>query len=112
MWLCRFTGRPAPRGANVTESVDEHTDWSDLVRAREALDAEIVSWSEDVTDDFLRTVMSYFSVAVNRQISKSNGLLVTHFFNHQTHHRGQVHGALTAMGQTPDDTDLPFMPES
>jgi uncharacterized damage-inducible protein DinB len=32
--------------------------------------------------------------------------LVTHFFNHQTHHRGQVHAMLTAAGQDTGDTDL------
>ena len=111
IWLWRFTGRPAPKGSNVTESVDEFAEWGDLVQARMALDTEIISWSEGVTDEFLASGMSYFSVAVNRQISKSNALLVTHFFNHQTHHRGQVHGVLTGMGQQPDDTDLPFMPE-
>jgi uncharacterized damage-inducible protein DinB len=32
--------------------------------------------------------------------------LVVHFFNHQTHHRGQVHTMLTACGQDTGDTDL------
>jgi len=33
-------------------------------------------------------------------------LLVAHFFNHQTHDRGQVHAMLTAAGQETGDTDL------
>ena len=33
-------------------------------------------------------------------------LLVTHFFNHQTHHRGQAHAMLTAAGENTGDTDL------
>jgi uncharacterized damage-inducible protein DinB len=33
-------------------------------------------------------------------------MLVTHLFNHQTHHRGQVHAMLTAAGQGTGDTDL------
>jgi uncharacterized damage-inducible protein DinB len=33
-----------------------------------------------------------------------------HMFNHQTHHRGQVHCMLTQAGGKPGDTDLPFMP--
>ena len=33
-------------------------------------------------------------------------LLVTHFFNHQTHHRGQAHAMITAAGRRPSDTDL------
>jgi uncharacterized damage-inducible protein DinB len=31
-------------------------------------------------------------------------------FNHQTHHRGQVHCMLTQAGSKPGDTDLPLMP--
>jgi len=34
------------------------------------------------------------------------GFLISHFFNHQTHHRGQVHAMLTAAGQETGDTDL------
>ncbi|WP_338420759.1 DinB family protein [Pontivivens ytuae] len=36
--------------------------------------------------------------------------LVVHFFNHQTHHRGQVNAMLTAAGERPGDTDLFLMP--
>ncbi|WP_428552234.1 DinB family protein [Reyranella sp.] len=36
-------------------------------------------------------------------------LLATHFFNHQTHHRGQGHAALTYFGHDPGDTDLPLV---
>jgi uncharacterized damage-inducible protein DinB len=32
--------------------------------------------------------------------------LVTHFFNHQTHHRGQAHALITACGEKTGDTDL------
>jgi uncharacterized damage-inducible protein DinB len=35
-----------------------------------------------------------------------------HFFNHQTHHRGQVHCLLTQAGATAHVTDLMAMPET
>jgi uncharacterized damage-inducible protein DinB len=38
-------------------------------------------------------------------------MLVTHMFNHQTHHRGQVHSMQTQAGGRPSDTDLPFLPD-
>jgi len=38
-------------------------------------------------------------------------LLVVHLFNHQTHHRGQIHAMLTASGARPDDTDLMLLGE-
>ncbi len=50
--------------------------------------------------------MAWFSGAANREMRASKGLLVTHFFNHQTHHRGQAHALLTAAGQETGDTDL------
>ena len=46
-----------------------------------------------------------------RELTKPRWVLVTHMFNHQTHHRGQVHCLLTQAGGKPSDTDLPFMPE-
>jgi uncharacterized damage-inducible protein DinB len=36
-------------------------------------------------------------------------VLITHFFNHQTHHRGQAHALLTARGIDPGATDLPWV---
>jgi uncharacterized damage-inducible protein DinB len=34
------------------------------------------------------------------------GILVAHFFNHQTHHRGQAHAMITAASEQTGDTDL------
>jgi uncharacterized damage-inducible protein DinB len=49
---------------------------------------------------------------LNRRLVKPRWLIVVHMFNHQTHHRGQVHAMLTAAGARPEDTDLPFAPPS
>jgi uncharacterized damage-inducible protein DinB len=35
---------------------------------------------------------------------------VAQMFNHQTHHRGQVHAMLTAAGLDVGPTDLPILP--
>ncbi len=40
---------------------------------------------------------------------KPRGILVAHFFNHQTHHRGQAHAMITAAGEQTGDTDLPLI---
>ena len=50
--------------------------------------------------------MTWFSGAANREVTAPKRLLVAHFFNHQTHHRGQAHTLLTAAGQRTGDTDL------
>ena len=41
-----------------------------------------------------------------KEMRRQKGPLVVHFFNHQTHHRGQAHALLTACGQETGDTDL------
>nr|WP_226585121.1 DinB family protein [Microseira wollei] len=37
-------------------------------------------------------------------------ILVTHMFNHQTHHRGQLTTLLSQLGDNPGITDLPWLP--
>ena len=64
-----------------------------------------------VTGEELAGELHWYSHAMGREMAKPYGLCVMHLFNHQTHHRGQVHAMLTAAGARPDDTDLPFMPE-
>jgi uncharacterized damage-inducible protein DinB len=54
--------------------------------------------------------LSWYSAAMQTEIRRPRWALIVHFFNHGTHHRGQVHGMLTAAGARPTDTDLPFMP--
>jgi uncharacterized damage-inducible protein DinB len=43
-------------------------------------------------------------------MSTPHSVLVTHMFNHQTHHRGQVHAMLTGFSVDTPTTDLPFSP--
>jgi uncharacterized damage-inducible protein DinB len=43
-------------------------------------------------------------------VSKPKAIILLHFFNHQTHHRGQVHCLLTQAGATAHVTDLLAMP--
>ena len=65
-----------------------------------------ILWAHEVDDAWLGEDMVWFSGAANREVRAPKGLLVTHFFNHQTHHRGQAHAMLTAAGQETGDTDL------
>jgi len=111
MWMSRFTDTPKPTQPNIPASIDEGGEWSALVEQRIAMDDKIIEWAAGLTDDVLAGDLSWFSGAIQADVTKPLGLLVTHFFNHQTHHRGQVHAMLTAAGAKPDDTDLFIMPE-
>ena len=106
MWLSRFAGTPAPRAGSIPESPGQIADWEDLKRERVSFDGLIEQWAENIDPAWLNGDLTWFSVAAKREISAPKKLLVTHMFNHQTHHRGQVHAMLTSAGARPDDTDL------
>ena len=78
---------------------------------RAGFDQTIIDWADSVDDSWLAADQTYYSGATKRDWTKPRWVLVTHMFNHQTHHRGQVHCMLTQAGGRPADTDLPFMPE-
>lgn len=106
IWMHRFADTPAPKAPSIPESVGQVDSWDDLKCERTSFDGLVANWADALTPDWLAGTMTWYSVAANREISAPHGLLVTHMFNHQTHHRGQVNAMLTAAGATPDDTDL------
>lgn len=112
MWMSRFWPDRVKRPAvSIQESMRLVEDWGELRGCRAELDSDILDWSGVVADDWLAGDLTWFSGAVGREVTRPAGLCVTHFFNHQTHHRGQVHAMLTAAGAKPDDTDIFLMPD-
>ena len=110
IWLSRFTDHPAPEGG-IPTSTDYYEDWEALCAARKETDAFIRDWAGALAPADLEGDLTWFSGAMGRDVTKPRWVLATHFFNHQTHHRGQIHAMLTAAGAKPDDTDIPFMPD-
>jgi uncharacterized damage-inducible protein DinB len=108
-WMSRLAGTPKPEGG-IPQSVSIHADWDELKRERAAFDQVMIDWADRVDDATLGGELTWFSGAIKAEVRKPRWLLVTHMFNHQTHHRGQVHCMLTQAGRKPGDTDLPFMP--
>jgi uncharacterized damage-inducible protein DinB len=110
IWMSRFAAGPDPQ-ANIAQSVALHPDWEKLKSNRADFDRRIITWADSIAPDWLAAEQTYFSGAIGRDVTKPRWVLVTQMFNHQTHHRGQVHCMLTQAGGRPSDTDLPFMPE-
>jgi uncharacterized damage-inducible protein DinB len=108
MWLSRFAGHPKPEGG-IAQSVSLTPDVAAWSSRRGAADDAIVAWAEGLTD--CEGAVTWWSGALGREVSRGKAMLYTHFFNHQTHHRGQLHAMLTAAGRTPDATDLFAMPD-
>ena len=104
-WMSRFDEWPKP-ATPIKESAQMIEDFTELRATREQADADISRWAAKVDDAWLARDLTWFSGAANREVTAPLRLLVTHFFNHQTHHRGQAHTMLTAAGQATGDTDL------
>jgi len=105
MWMNRFAGTERPT-ETIATSPAMVAEWETLKAARAEFDKVIEDWAATVDRDWLGRELTWFSGAVNREITKPAPFLVMHFFNHQTHHRGQVHAMLTAAGARLGDTDL------
>ncbi len=108
IWMHRFCGTPKPEGG-IPGSVDRYPDWDELKRLRFAFDDTIAAWADGLDRVWLDGDLTYYSGAAKREFTRPRWLLVTHMFNHQTHHRGQVHCLLTQCGLRPGDTDLPIL---
>ncbi|MDB5972156.1 MAG: damage-inducible protein DinB [Hydrocarboniphaga sp.] len=106
MWMYRFTGRSIE---NLTLGGRFDT-FAEMRAHRESLDQEISAWAATVDSTWLASDFAYYSKAYDMHYTKPAWLLVTHFFNHQTHHRGQATTLLMQFGIDPEATDLPVMP--
>lgn len=114
IWLKRIAAHPrfaaalAPlSGLPAPASLDQPLFASfDALRERRAwLDRLILDWTAGLGDADLDAVISYRRMngeANNRRL----GLLLMHFFNHQTHHRGQATTLLSQAGVDVGVTDL------
>lgn len=104
VWLWRLAGaeqptHPRENSASFIEGFEE------LAAYRRETDREIVDWAEKVTVNFLATPIVWFA-GTPRAFTSPQALRVVHMFNHQTHHRGQIHALLTCFGQDTGPTDL------
>jgi uncharacterized damage-inducible protein DinB len=76
-----------------------------LRQRREAVDTRIIDTIKDLPEAAFHKPLSWISMegeAKSAQLDK----VLTHLFNHQTHHRGQVHNMLSQAGQDPPSLDF------
>lgn len=109
-WLGRFSGQAGP-GTGIDQSTGLIADWQAFLAERRDLDAELLRWSKAVAPDWFDGDLTWFSGAAGRDITLPKRSVILQLFNHQTHHRGQIHAMLTAAGARPQATDIPFMPD-
>lgn len=89
-----------------------YDDFEGLREARRAEDAALIAVVDGLSDAQLGAITAYRgSDGVAREL-RTDLILVT-LYNHQTHHRGQVHCMLTQNGIIPPSLDVPtFINES
>ena len=111
LWISRFDGGQAPVTARVGAETTAAYDWPALMSGRPQLDARIAAWAWSTDASDFEGDLSWYSGAMERDMSMPRAICVMQLFNHQPHHRGQVHHMLTQFGVKTEDTDIPFMPD-
>ena len=82
-----------------------YEDFTVLFRVRRILDAEICRWTEALDEAGFDRPLRYKN-SKGHDFCKPFGLVLQHFFNHQSHHRGQVTTLLSQQGVDVGVTDL------
>jgi uncharacterized damage-inducible protein DinB len=108
VWLGRFTGVPF-----AVASLDQelHADFAELRREREATDRAIADFVASLAPADFEGTLHYTSLVNPAARSMPFWVALTHFFNHETHHRGQLTTLLMQAGVDPGVTDLMWLPE-
>jgi uncharacterized damage-inducible protein DinB len=103
IWLQRFTGTGA-----VPASLDAilYDDFPELQAARRTEDLRITGYIAGLSDADFSRPLRYRTFVNPQTIEQDLAPALDHFFNHQTHHRGQAHGLLTAITGTAPSFDL------
>jgi uncharacterized damage-inducible protein DinB len=106
----RFQSKNAQGDVIVVTSLglELYTDFLDLARERARTDADLVGYCQQLDERALASVFHYQSFARTSQ-SQPVWAALTHLFNHQTHHRGQVTTLMMQAGIDPGVTDLVAM---
>ncbi|MFU8865100.1 MAG: DinB family protein [Rhodobacterales bacterium] len=110
MWMARLLGKTPPQEGmqQSTTLTPTYAVWS---AERFRMDGRILLWAEKCTALDLVGELRWYSGVLGREASRPVGLVLTHMFNHQTHHRGQIHAMLTEAEAKAPVSDLIFMPE-
>ncbi|HMU66128.1 MAG TPA: DinB family protein [Cellvibrionaceae bacterium] len=114
IWLKRFANHPARFNAlqimsefPTPKALNEilYSTLAPLLYQRRALDNIIGAFVQELNDEVLASALSYKNLQGD-EIKKNLGFLLLHFFNHQTHHRGQLTTLFSQLGIDVGVTDL------
>lgn len=111
IWMNRFDPSVQKPAGGISDSTDLCPTIAAWGSERFFLDGKITLWAQDLKAVQLAGNLEWYSGATKAQVHKPVAMCVMHMFNHQTHHRGQVHAMMTRAGLKAPVSDLVFMPE-
>lgn len=102
LWLDRLQRR-----TNGIRGLDEvlHQDFAGLRAARERMDERLIAYVDGLDAATLARPVRYKFISGTEAETPLHLLLIT-LFNHQAHHRGQIHALMTQAGLRPADADI------
>lgn len=103
LWNGRLTGNLAIGITALNQIL--YPDLATLRAAREAEDKGLIAFLEGRDDAWLEGMLDYRNMAGETRQDPLR-IVMAHIFNHQTHHRGQVHGLLSQTAVPPPPLDL------
>jgi uncharacterized damage-inducible protein DinB len=115
VWLARFTN-DAERFASVDENGQHikvtalaqelYSSFEALRQQRERTDQDVIAWIDTLDESQMTTTLRFRAISNGQEYAHPLWWALTHFFNHQTHHRGQVTTLLMQAGRDPGLTDF------
>ncbi|MEL7212217.1 MAG: DinB family protein [Pseudomonadota bacterium] len=107
--LQRLQGNERPEDT-VKHSLTSPSDWERFKTMRLRRNQDIEDWAAPLIDADLEGTVVWYPGDGTRRIEALKALCVVELFNHQVHHRGQIHAMLTAAGAEPEPTNLSMLP--
>jgi uncharacterized damage-inducible protein DinB len=103
IWMRRLSGEgPSPTQLDAIL----YEDFGELRAARATEDVRIIDYVASLTPADLAGTVRYRTISNPGNIEQELSMTLVHVFNHQTHHRGQVHGLLTRITNEAPSLDL------
>ncbi|WP_025897939.1 DinB family protein [Sneathiella glossodoripedis] len=102
LWMNRLDEK-GPKPARLDTILASNFD--ELVKMRTEADERLISIANAQNEEILSSFLDYVTtggIACHDRVSE----IMTHIFNHQTHHRGQCHHMLSQLGKEPPSLDM------
>lgn len=114
IWMSRLASHP--KGGPLADAIADqprptalgevlHHDLAPMIPVRQRLDAALQAFVAGLDEDDLAMLVTYRRVEGEPQ-KKPLGPILSHLFNHQTHHRGQITTLFAQTGVDVGDTDV------